>query len=480
MTHVPKSSETHASNKKFLTRAYYLSRILVAGTIILSATLFPPFDSSHLITQPRRKFGFTSAVLRWDVFHFANIALNGYTHEHLFAFFPGTPFLMRLFAEAGLRVFNVVGFTDRTSVLEGDVLLGGAAASLLLCDWTGDLYDLTVAVGGTPSMAKLTTLLSLLPLSPSTLLFAPYAEPFFATLSYKGILACHRKKWIKATVCFMLATAFRSNGTMLAGFIIWSLFVEPLVQRLAKGKISLDMALVMSLFQATLYSFIMALPFILHQAHGYYSFCTAESFDPSSSFNYPPWCSAKPLPLIYGYVQKEYWDVGFLRYWRPSQIPNFLFAAPVMILLLGTSWKEVRDAIINALEGWNSYNGKRIGIEKRLQSAAQRVISCTPGGKVVGAEAPQRPRLNILGSFTTLPHAIHCLIFSLILLFASHVQIVLRLSSAMPYTYWAAASLMMQYKGSDGGRNWARIWVVYVVTWSFVSMVLWAAFLPPA
>ncbi|KAG9042791.1 ER membrane glycoprotein subunit of the GPI transamidase complex-like protein [Tulasnella sp. UAMH 9824] len=480
MPDVLRSPEINASNKKFLTRAYYLSRILVASTIVLSATLFPPFDSSHLITQPRRKFGFTSALLRWDVFHFANIALNGYTHEHLFAFFPGPPLLMRLFAEAGRRVFNITGLTDRISVSEGDVLLGGAVASLILCDWTGDLYDLTLAVGGTPSMAKLTTLLSLLPLSPPTLLFAPYAEPFFATLSYKGMLACHRKKWIKGTVCFMLATAFRSNGTMLAGFIIWGLFVEPLIQRLAKGKSPIDMTLMTSLFHASVYSLIMVIPFILHQIHGYYTFCTAPSFGRSSTPDYPPWCSAKPFPLIYGYVQKEYWDVGFLRYWRPHQIPNFLFAAPAMMLLLATSWKQVRDVIISATEGWNSANGERAGIRKRLQVAAQQVITCPSNGKVVGAEATQPPRLEILRSFTTLHHAIHCLILSLILLLASHVQIVLRLSSSMPYTYWAAARLIMQYKRSDGGWNWARMWVVYVVTWSFVSMVLWAAFLPPA
>ncbi|KAG8910533.1 ER membrane glycoprotein subunit of the GPI transamidase complex-like protein [Tulasnella sp. 417] len=480
MSHVLRSSEAHASNKKFLTRAYYLSRIIVATIIILSATLLPPFDSSHLITQPQRKFGFASALLRWDVFHFANIALNGYTHEHLFAFFPGIPFLMRLFAEAGLRVFNIAGFTERPSVSEGDVLLGGAAASLILCNWTGDLYDLTVAVGGTPSLAKLTTLLSLLPLSPPTLLFAPYAEPFFATLSYKGILACQRQKWIKATACFMLATAFRSNGTMLAGFIIWGLFVEPLVQRLAKGKGLINVALVKSLLRATVYSAVVALPFLLHQVHGYYTFCTVESFGRSSTPDYPPWCSAKPFPLIYSYVQKEYWDVGFLRYWTPPQIPNFLFAAPVMMLLLTTSWKQVRGAALDAMVGWNNNNGEGIAIRKRLQGAAQQVISGSSGGGAVGAEAPQASRLDILGSIATLHHAIHCLIFSLILLFASHVQIVLRLSSSMPYTYWAAASLIMQYKGEGGGWNWARIWVVYLVVWSFVSMVLWATFLPPA
>ncbi|EFJ47490.1 hypothetical protein VOLCADRAFT_91860 [Volvox carteri f. nagariensis] len=47
-----------------------------------------------------------------------------------------------------------------------------------------------------------------------------------------------------------------------------------------------------------------------------------------------PWCSAQ-VPYVYGFVQSEYWNVGFLRYWtwqQPPQLPNFLLAAPVVLL----------------------------------------------------------------------------------------------------------------------------------------------------
>ncbi|KAG8986614.1 ER membrane glycoprotein subunit of the GPI transamidase complex-like protein, partial [Tulasnella sp. 427] len=292
----------HTSNKKRLSLYYYASRLIVASFIVLAATIFPPFDASHLITQPDRKFGLTSALLRWDVFHFSNVAINGYTHEHLFAFFPGTPGLMKAVAETGLMLGRTLGSTERKQIGEGDVLLGGALASLVLCDWTGDLYDLTIAVGGTPSMAKLTALLSLVPLSPPTLLFAPYAEPFFARLSYKGILACHRRQWLKATFCFMLATSFRSNGTLLAGFIAWGMCAEPLIRRAAEGKKLLNKNLIVSSLLAILSTVIILLPFILHQTHGYIAFCTNSTTTPAA------WCTSKPFPLIYSYVQKEYWD----------------------------------------------------------------------------------------------------------------------------------------------------------------------------
>jgi len=48
----------------------------------------------------------------------------------------------------------------------------------------------------------------------------------------------------------------------------------------------------------------------------------------------PAWCSqAQPWwPRMYGHVQRQYWDVGLLRYWRLEQVPNFLLALPVLLV----------------------------------------------------------------------------------------------------------------------------------------------------
>ncbi|KAJ2970795.1 hypothetical protein NUW54_g12651 [Trametes sanguinea] len=72
------------------------------------------------------------------------------------------------------------------------------------------------------------------------------------------------------------------------------------------------------------------------------------------------------------------------------------------------------------------------------------------------------------------PHVIHGLIFCLLLLFASHTQIVLRQAASMPLTYWAAAWLLVERP------KLGKWWVGWSVIWGAVSCILWAAFLPPA
>ena len=95
--------------------------------------------------------------------------------------------------------------------------------------------SLTLEYSSSPSFALLATLLSLLPLSPATVLYAPYAEPFFAALSFKGMLFAARRQWLKATLCFMASTSFRSNGILLVGYLFWGLVVEPLLKHYRDG-----------------------------------------------------------------------------------------------------------------------------------------------------------------------------------------------------------------------------------------------------
>jgi GPI mannosyltransferase 2 len=213
-------------------------------TIILIhlLSILPLFDSSPSISSsiPSK----SSSLLRWDAFHFANIAQNGYVPEYEWAFFPGTPLVMRIAGEA-LRFLK--GSNDLVS---WDDLLQGGAIVAFVCDVDSTivLYHLTLHHLGSTHIALITSVLSLLPSSPATLRFAAYSEPFFTYLSYKGVwcllyqpwqfiqapfvtsqgmLSCARSQWLAASIYFALAATFRSNGILLSGFILWGLIIDP-------------------------------------------------------------------------------------------------------------------------------------------------------------------------------------------------------------------------------------------------------------
>ncbi|KAL1664129.1 glycosyltransferase family 76 protein [Schizophyllum commune] len=385
----------------------YASRALLISFALLASYLLPPFDASakaDSFTAP-----WADALVRWDVFHFAQIARGGYEYEHQWAFFPGLPWLLRA-----------------TAFSEREYLLGGALL-LLLCDTTLVMYDLSLLVLGNRDAAFLSAMLSLLPSSPATLRLVPYAEPFFTYLSYRGMLFCARRQWLYAAVSFALAGSFRSNGVTLAGFLIWGMLIAPILQRRTRA-IRLT-----TIIRCAIYVALVFAPFAYHQYTGYQAFCAELASDTSSTTTRPAWCT-NTLPLIYSHVQSAYWNVGFLCYWTLQQLPNFIIAAPPLAAILAFAWWHLR-----------------------------RVGSGTTS-----------PALTPFLSPLLTPHVLHATFMALVLIFASHVQIVLRFAAAMPATYWAGAWLLVRYPRTG------KLWVGWSVVWGALSVLLWVAFLPPA
>ena len=168
-----------------------------------------------------------------------------------------------------------------------------------------------------------------------------------------------------------------------------------------------------------------AAPFIYHHYKAFTAFCL------SSDTSLPPWCQRFP-PLIYPYVQRKYWDVGLFRYWTVQQIPNFVISIPVFALLV-------------------------YGIHLILANRSFKQLSSMQASQA-----------------KLIPHAIYTGIFTMLVLFNSHVQIILRLSTSIPLLYWAAAWLLIQ-------KSWlAKVWISWSMIWGALSTVLWGAFLPPA
>ena len=170
------SAPTHLVQRhlSFLRILSLASRILTV-TALYSFAKLPLFDSSPNITSNG------SLLLRWDAFHFTHIAQEGYVYDYEWAFFPGTPVVMRL---AGV-IIHFLKNAELGPLSRDDFLQGGALAALMV-DSTTTLYLLTLHHFKSCNIALMVSVLSLIPSSPAVLRFASYSEPFFTYLSYQG------------------------------------------------------------------------------------------------------------------------------------------------------------------------------------------------------------------------------------------------------------------------------------------------------
>ncbi|KAL5523765.1 hypothetical protein ACEPAG_7938 [Sanghuangporus baumii] len=453
-----------SSHKRLLTRLTLLLHFVIA-TITLLASRLPSFDSSASLVLDHESL---RSLLRWDVFHYAHIAEVGYVYEHEFAFFPGVPIIMR----ACGKLIRAAGVLTRG--FEGAMLAGPVASAVIAVDAVHTLYDLSLYHLQSPHAALLVSLLSLLSSSPATLRYAPYAEPFFAYLSYKGMLRCAQEHFVQASILFALASFFRSNGMMLAGYIMWGMLIRPLLYESVADFSTLSRKFLLKAVSCILLSALSIMPFVWHQYNGYVKFCI------DISEKHRPWCAWR-LPFIYSFVQSEYWGVGPFRYWTLQQAPNVLLGSPILILLIYGSLSHIRHVLL-----------------LQVFALVQRDTNYSVTRSTSSAESKKDPFFNA----TLTPHAIHALISSLVLLTSAHTQIALRLVSALPFTYWSAAWLFLREPHTQDGdkrtniagqqnrniRNGlkprisraARLWLGWSITWSMISLVTWGVFLPPA
>lgn len=166
------------------------------------------------------------------------------------------------------------------------------------------------------------------------------------------------------------------------------------------------------------------------------------------------------FPSIYAHVQRQYWNIGFLRYWTPSNIPNFVLALPVLlnVYAFGAFYLSRLPRIYPRVFLW----GRRSSGEPKETDPT-------------GADGHPHPHLGSLFlAPSLLPHVLHALAMTLLLTFNAHVQIALRVLPSHPVLYWAAAWLLVEHPA------WGRAWVTWSVVWGAMSCVLWAVFLPPA
>ncbi|RYP31536.1 hypothetical protein DL767_005714 [Monosporascus sp. MG133] len=410
--------------------------------IAIGSSVGPAYDTSSTLISPvisspnESAFDIATKLTRWDAIYFVQAARRGYLFEQEWAFGGGLPTVISFIT----NVLVGVGFED-TDSLEPLVGVFVSHASHLLSVLA--LYQLGLVIWGQGSrrLAFIAALLHVL--SPAGLfLSAPYAESAFALLSFLGYLffakgivgdkkrtVAHDVSVVAAGMWFGFAATFRSNG-IFGGLP----FAMELLGELASSPPTLTsvrkrLALVVG-------GSAVAVGFAVPQIVAYLAFCSGSPETEEGR----SWCS-KALPSIYSFVQERYWNVGFLRYWMPENIPLFLLAAPVLYLLM------------------------RSGVETlRAPSSLLRSGEAGPTASLPAAE-------RLLRSM-----ALSQLVLAALAITNYHVQIITRLSSGYPLWYFWLAGML----GSPTNSAFGSKVVVFIVMYATIQGALFASFLPPA
>lgn len=405
-----------------------LSRFLVIALQFVSNHLLPDHDAGVFLSpqseeakaNPNQFDEIIEVALggfrRWDGQYFLHIAEYSYTYENVLAFYPLFPLCVRIVGQLLLLVlpfFSLRALLLLAATLLNVAFFGKAAQSL---------YDLSCLIFRSRTRAKIAVLLFCV--NPASIFFsAPYSESLYCWLSFAFFRDCLQGISVQQTFPLSLSIVCRSNGLVNVVFLVY-LSLQRFIRHFNVT------TLLNVVFKSAVIIFFVLFHFGLLNAYHFYLFChhlrikfpdhireqaEREGFvlaGNRTSEEVSPWCS-NSIPMAYSYVQEHYWNVGFLRYFEYKQIPNFLLAAPVILVIL-----------------WNfgAYLRRNRGYSGRLGLFVNEAVLSPV------TQFDQK-------SFVFLVHAAALTTFCSLFI---HVQVTTRmLASSSPVLYWIAANAFL-------------------------------------
>ncbi|KAJ1723026.1 ER membrane glycoprotein subunit of the GPI transamidase complex-like protein [Coemansia erecta] len=431
-------------------------------SVILSA---PAGDvNSTAISALCNRFarGLAQVVVRWDAFYFVHIADAGYVYEQEHAFFPLLPLLMRMLnSTVLLPLASAVG--RQLSLIVAGVIVSNVSFVLA----AATLYKLGAETMRNERLAYIAALMYVI--APSNIFMsAVCTESLFALVVFLAMLFIGRRNYLLAAGCLGISGLCRSNGLVYAGFFIWNMVIRGDIWQgyAANSGNRLVAALVRRMLAALLLVGLSAAGFVAFEVYGRNRLCNGPAAL-ADVLSKRPYCTST-WSTIYGFVQAEYWNVGFLRYYTLQQLPNFLLAAPMIALSLAGLWTYLAyDPVRLATLGW-IHGGRSLGAKPDTADAVAAAY--------FGAELLPHMYLwaLLLGVATT----------------TMHVQVITRFFSSVPAVFWFAAHVVAKAAARKEGlasaqasrsKRWAS-WIVvgYFVGYGLVGVVLFSNFFPPA
>ena len=380
--------------------------------------------TDHLIIWSLNGFG------NWDSVYFLHIAQFGYEYEQMMAFFPLFPLTVHIVAQ----VIHIMSFGN-IGLYAGIKLSSWAINTVLFISATELLWRLTRNVTGNQKFATVVSILFCFnpasvfnssSYSETIFVFSQFGAMNFLTSTDKNktiSLVC-----IKSCLFMALGSAARSNGMLTLGFLLFYI-VKVSLNSLITEKYYMQFTKIAWMLTIIFISVALAsLPFVMYQLYGAHLYCLGNGVNLHLQQK-DHWCSHY-LPMSYSYIQKHYWGVGPFRYYTVEQIPNFLLALPICLLVFGS----IKSFLLEK-RNWKTVIS--LGLNPEYKS-----------NKLIDWEANFKFNANV---FVFICHVAFLILFGLVNI---HVQVLTRLlCSSSPVPYWYAATFFEPIHQTKSGSN---------------------------
>jgi phosphatidylinositol glycan class V len=312
--------------------------------------------------------------------------------------------------------------------------------------------------------------------------------------------------WPAGIVCWMVGTYTRSNGTLHCLWLLQDGLARIILllsdKKIGKSNVSVLGQAIAICTQSIIGAILVALPVRYHDFKGWERHCVGSGVRPS-------WCShndENPSVLgssfsLYRYIQDKHWNVGFFRYYEWKQIPNFLLAAPILLLSIAGVYRWIHWALISVYgkgKAPSSYKSIFIGwpldaLSRSVSVSGAAVIATTTNTK---RPTPSTERHLLLKNHHLLGHYAILAILTLLGLVIAHVQISTRMiCSTSPAIIWFIAHCLLaspldgslKFIGNEQTKNGQVFFVVkyrsiliscYIGLYMFLGIILHVNFLP--
>lgn len=375
-----------------------------------------PFNSSATTTTVDALVEMTlGGLTRWDGQYFLHIAHYGYTYENTLAFFPLFPLIIRQLSYFALFIVNdVFGvFLPVRNIISFHsclILVSVFFNNFIFIRTSVILYKLSFLVLKSERLAFISGILFCV--NPGSIFFsACYSESLYCFLIFYGLLLIEQRNTLTNYMVVGLTGSIRSNGLLNVGFLIY---------KYIKLKFTSRLPFFYNLIFA-LGVFVSIFPFMVYQLYCYSKFCLPHDspvpdfiykYGISNNFVFPgsgnsSWCN-RLIPFAYAYVQKHYWNVGFLNYYEIKQIPNFLLASPMIYIIARGTFSFAK--------------------QYKLLLLCLGFVDGNPG-----KELPM----------SAFPYVVHGFLLTVFAVLMIHIQVTTRLlASSTPLVYWYGAVVL--------------------------------------